>query len=100
MEVGAALHGCEILVAPTMTTTAPLLDCATSPEEVADPLTAPYSDCWTVVANLAGLPSISVPSGRSAEDGIPIGTMLTGRAGSDFGLVRVAEAMEAAGVDA
>ncbi len=99
-EIGTALAACDFLVSPTMPTTAPLLHSARSPEEIADPLTAPYTDCWTVVANLVGLPSVSVPSGRSAEDGMPVGTMLLGRAGSDFGLVRVAEALEAAGVDA
>ena len=77
-----------------MPTTAPLLAPAGPPTaEVADPLAAPYTDCWTVVANLCGLPAISVPAGRSAADGLPVGVMLTGRAGSDALLLDLAAAL-------
>ena len=98
-----------------MPTTAPLLDrsggrpadCPVTgspdrprPEQLADPLRAPYTDCWTVVANLVGLPALSLPSGRSADDGMPVGTMLMGPPRTDHLLLRVAAALEAAGVDA
>jgi aspartyl-tRNA(Asn)/glutamyl-tRNA(Gln) amidotransferase subunit A len=66
---------------------------------MADPLAAPYTDCWTVVANLVGLPAVSVPSGRSPADGMPVGTMLMGPPRTDHRLLRVAAALEAAGID-
>ena len=98
-QVTEALAGCDLVVSPTMPTTAPLLEGGTSPEDLADPLAAPYTDCWTVVANLVGLPALSLPSGRSATDGMPVGTMLMGPARSDPLLLGVAAALEAAGVD-
>ena len=99
-QVSAALDGCDLLLSPTMPTTAPVLDGHLSPEDLADPLAAPYTDCWTVVANLVGLPAVSLPSGRSPDDGMPVGTMLMGRPRTDHLLLRVAAALESAGVDA
>jgi Asp-tRNA(Asn)/Glu-tRNA(Gln) amidotransferase A subunit family amidase len=52
-----------------------------------------------VVANRVGLPALSVPSGRSPADGMPVGTMLMGRRRADHLLLRVGAALEAAGVD-
>ena len=98
-QVVEALSSCDVLLSPTMPTTAPLLEGHISPEDLADPMAAPYTDCWTVVANLAGLPAISLPSGRSADDGMPVGTMLMGLPRTDHLLLRVAAALEDAGVD-
>lgn len=42
------------------------------------------------MANLAGVPALSVPAGRSAADGMPVGVMLTGAVGSDVRLVALA----------
>jgi aspartyl-tRNA(Asn)/glutamyl-tRNA(Gln) amidotransferase subunit A len=98
-QVTAALSRCDLLVSPTMPTTAPLLEGHMAPEDLADPMAAPYTDCWTVVANLVGLPALSLPSGRSATDGMPVGTMLMGRPRTDHVLLGVAAALEAAGVD-
>jgi aspartyl-tRNA(Asn)/glutamyl-tRNA(Gln) amidotransferase subunit A len=86
-----------VLLSPTMPTTAPLLEGHLSPEDLADPLAAPYTDCWTVVANLVGLPALSLPSGRSADDGMPVGTMLMSRPRTDHVLLRVAAALESEG---
>ena len=47
-------------------------------ERVADPLQMYLADVFTVSANLAGLPAISVPCGFTAG-GLPIGLQLTGR---------------------
>jgi aspartyl-tRNA(Asn)/glutamyl-tRNA(Gln) amidotransferase subunit A len=99
-QVTATLESCDLLVSPTMPTTAPLLEGRLTAEDLADPLAAPYTDCWTVVASLVGLPALSLPSGRSGDDGMPVGTMLMGRPRADHLLLRVAAALEAAGVDA
>jgi aspartyl-tRNA(Asn)/glutamyl-tRNA(Gln) amidotransferase subunit A len=83
-QVRKALDDCPLVVSPTMPTTAPLLDGEITPEDLADPLAAPYTDCWTVVANLAGLPALSVPAPTAA---LPAGAMLMGPPGSDATLL-------------
>ncbi len=82
-ECAEALERSDLLVSPTMPTTAPVLFGDLSPEELTDPLGRPYTDCWTVVTSLCGLPALSVPMGTSAADGMPAGLMITGRAGAD-----------------
>ncbi|VXB24243.1 amidase [Nocardioides sp. AX2bis] len=87
-QVAAALTDHDVLLSPTLPTTAPLFAPAGPPNaSVADPMLAPYTDCWTVVANLAGVPALSVPAGTSPADGMPVGVMLTGSVGSDDRLV-------------
>jgi aspartyl-tRNA(Asn)/glutamyl-tRNA(Gln) amidotransferase subunit A len=97
-QVLATLECCDVLLSPTMPTTAPVLEGHVAPEDLANPLAAPYTDCWTVVANLTGLPALSLPSGRSG-DGMPVGTMLMGGQRADHVVLRVAAALESAGVD-
>jgi aspartyl-tRNA(Asn)/glutamyl-tRNA(Gln) amidotransferase subunit A len=53
------------------------------------------SDVFTVGANLAGLPAITVPCGFTA-DRLPIGLQLTGRAMEDETVLRVADVYERA----
>jgi aspartyl-tRNA(Asn)/glutamyl-tRNA(Gln) amidotransferase subunit A len=58
-------------------------------ELVSDPLAMYLVDLYTVSANLAGLPAISLPCGRSPE-GLPIGLQLTGPALEEDRLLRAA----------
>jgi aspartyl-tRNA(Asn)/glutamyl-tRNA(Gln) amidotransferase subunit A len=51
------------------------------------------ADVFTVSANLAGLPAISMPCGFTAG-GLPIGLQLTGRAFEEAALLRIADAYE------
>jgi len=62
-------------------------------ERVADPLQMYLADVFTVSANLAGLPAVSVPCGLTA-DRLPIGLQLTGRRFDEATLLRIAEAYE------
>jgi aspartyl-tRNA(Asn)/glutamyl-tRNA(Gln) amidotransferase subunit A len=62
-------------------------------ERVADPLQMYLMDIFTVSANLAGLPAVSVPCGFSAE-GLPIGMQLTGRPFDEATILRVADTYE------
>ena len=51
------------------------------------------NDVFTVPANLAGLPAISVPAGLSA-DGLPLGLQIIGRAFDEECVLRVAQVLE------
>jgi aspartyl-tRNA(Asn)/glutamyl-tRNA(Gln) amidotransferase subunit A len=62
-------------------------------EKTDDPLQMYLADIFTVSANLAGLPGISVPAGFSS-DGLPIGFQLMGRMFDETTLLRVADAYE------
>jgi aspartyl-tRNA(Asn)/glutamyl-tRNA(Gln) amidotransferase subunit A len=62
-------------------------------ERVADPLQMYLADVFTVSANLAGLPAISIPCGFTAET-LPIGLQLTGRAFDEATILRIADAYE------
>ncbi|MGL4515032.1 MAG: amidase family protein [Lacipirellulaceae bacterium] len=58
-------------------------------ELMSDPLAMYLVDLYTVSANLAGLPAISLPCGFSSE-GLPIGMQLTGPALAEDRLLRAA----------
>ncbi len=47
-------------------------------EKIADPLSMYLGDIYTVTANLAGIPGISVPAGMN-DKGLPVGLQLLGR---------------------
>lgn len=58
-----------------------------------DPVTMYLNDVFTVTANLAGLPGISVPAGVDAG-GLPLGLQVIGKALDEATVFRVAEALE------
>ncbi len=62
-------------------------------EKTGDPLQMYLADVFTVSANLAGLPGISLPCGFS-QDGLPIGFQLMGRMFDEAMLLRVGDAYE------
>jgi aspartyl-tRNA(Asn)/glutamyl-tRNA(Gln) amidotransferase subunit A len=62
-------------------------------ERVADPLQMYLADVFTVSANLAGLPAISVPCGFTASK-LPVGLQLTGRRFDEATLLRLGDAYE------
>ena len=64
-------------------------------EKADDPVAMYLNDVFTVPANLAGLPAISVPAGLSA-DGLPLGLQIIGRAFDEGTVLRVAEVLESA----
>jgi aspartyl-tRNA(Asn)/glutamyl-tRNA(Gln) amidotransferase subunit A len=76
-------------------------------ERMSDPLQMYLADIFTVSANLAGLPAISVPCGftrkpaspplgedSSSGAGLPVGLQLTGRPFDEATLLRIADAYE------
>ncbi len=80
----------DVIAAPTCPTPAFKLG-----EKVDDPLAMYLADIYTVTANLAGIPGISVPCGESREK-LPIGLQLFGRHFDEATLLRVANAYEKA----
>jgi len=65
-------------------------------EKVGDPLALYLEDLYTVGANLAGLPGISLPGGFADVDGVrlPVGVQLIGRAFDEATLLRAARMYE------
>ncbi|MFA5122898.1 Asp-tRNA(Asn)/Glu-tRNA(Gln) amidotransferase subunit GatA [Zavarzinia sp.] len=63
--------------------------------EVADPIAMYLNDVFTVTANLAGLPAMSVPAGLSAE-GLPLGLQVIGKAFDEPMVLNVGYALERA----
>jgi aspartyl-tRNA(Asn)/glutamyl-tRNA(Gln) amidotransferase subunit A len=94
-EIGAAFEQVPVLLSPTMPTTAARLG-----GYLDDPLAVPRTDCWTVVANLAGIAALSLPSGRSPADGLPVGLQLMAPQYQDARLYELGATLETAGLAA
>ena len=58
-----------------------------------NPLDMYLNDVFTVTANLAGLPAISIPTGKNS-DGLPLGLQLIGRPWDEGNLFKIAEVIE------
>ncbi|HTL69775.1 MAG TPA: Asp-tRNA(Asn)/Glu-tRNA(Gln) amidotransferase subunit GatA [Candidatus Eisenbacteria bacterium] len=65
-------------------------------QKTKDPLEMYLSDIFTISANLAGLPAISVPGGESADNGLPLGLQLLAKPFDEAALFRAAHAFECA----
>lgn len=74
----------DFLLFPATADTAPLLSAYAS-----DPIAMYQSDLFTVPANLAGLPAITIPVGTDSS-GLPLGVQLVGKRGSDTSLLQAA----------
>src|SRR5204863_5317894 len=81
-----AFRQCDAILTPTSPTPAFKFG-----DKVDDPLAMYLNDVYTVTANLAGVPGISVPCGVSSE-GLPIGMQLLGPNWSEANLLRLANA--------
>src|SRR5438552_2815098 len=83
-----AFEKCDAVLTPTSPTPAFRFG-----EKVDDPLAMYLNDVYTVTANLAGVPGISVPCGLSS-DGLPIGLQLLGPNWSEALLFRLTQAYQ------
>ena len=94
-EFKAAFERVDLLLTPATPSAAFRIG-----DKMDDPVAMWLNDVFTVPANLAGLPGISVPAGLSAE-GLPLGLQLIGRPFDEATLLRAAAVLEAAaGFDA
>jgi aspartyl-tRNA(Asn)/glutamyl-tRNA(Gln) amidotransferase subunit A len=85
-----AWEKCDALLTPTAPSAAFALG-----DRVSDPIAMYLNDVFTVTANLAGLPGISVPAGLDAQ-GLPLGLQVLGRPLDEGTLFSVAAAIEKA----
>jgi len=79
---------CDVILGPVSPTTAFKFG-----EKLSDPLQMYLSDIFTIAANLAGVPAISVPFGADAK-GLPIGLQVQGAQFADDLVLRVAAGLE------
>ncbi len=85
-----AFKRCEVILTPTAPTPAFGLG-----EKTDNPLTMYLSDIFTISANLAGIPGISLPCGFT-QAGLPIGLQLLGKPFDESTLLQMAFAYEQA----
>ena len=78
----------DVVITPTAPTPAFKLG-----EKSDDPLAMYLADIFTVTADLAGIPGISVPCGWS-QSGLPVGAQILGKHFDEAGILRVAQALE------
>jgi aspartyl-tRNA(Asn)/glutamyl-tRNA(Gln) amidotransferase subunit A len=83
-----AFEKVDVIITPTSPTTAFRIG-----EKIDDPLTMYLSDIYTVSANLAGIPAISVPCGKDSK-GLPVGLQIMGKPLSESLVLNVAYALE------
>ncbi|MHC4757915.1 MAG: Asp-tRNA(Asn)/Glu-tRNA(Gln) amidotransferase subunit GatA [Planctomycetota bacterium] len=83
-----AFERCDCVVMPVSPTSAFKIG-----EKVLDPLQMYLSDIYTIAANLAGIPAISIPCGFDSED-LPIGLQILTPAFTEDKLLRIARMYE------
>jgi aspartyl-tRNA(Asn)/glutamyl-tRNA(Gln) amidotransferase subunit A len=81
-----AFKSCDAIITPTAPTPAFSIG-----EKVDDPLAMYLNDIYTVTANLAGIPGLSVPCGLSSNR-LPIGFQLLGPYWSEPTILNMAHA--------
>jgi len=94
-DFSKAFDACDIILSPVAPTPAFKIG-----ENTEDPLTMYLSDIFTLSANMAGVPGISVPAGISSK-GLPMGIQMMARHFDELTLIRAGFGFEqSAGFDA
>jgi aspartyl-tRNA(Asn)/glutamyl-tRNA(Gln) amidotransferase subunit A len=88
-DLDQAFERCDVVAGPVAPGVAFKLG-----EKVEDPLQMYLADVFTITANLAALPALSVPCGKDAPTGMPVGLQLLGRPFDEGTLLRAARALE------
>ncbi len=88
-DLDRAFERCDLVAGPVAPGVAFKLG-----EKVEDPLQMYLADVFTITANLAALPALSVPCGKDAATGLPVGLQLLGRPFDESTLFRAARALE------
>ena len=87
-EFDKAFKTYDVILGPAAPTTAPKLG-----ESLVDPMKMYLGDIYTISANLAGLPGMSVPCGKDSK-GLPIGVQFLGDCFKEKNIIRAAYAYE------
>ncbi len=85
-----AFEKCDVVMGPTSPTAA-----FKAGEKTDDPLAMYLTDIYTVSANLAGIPGVSIPCGFT-KTGLPIGLQLLSPAFDEERMLRIARMYERA----
>jgi aspartyl-tRNA(Asn)/glutamyl-tRNA(Gln) amidotransferase subunit A len=88
-----AFRKVDAIVTPTSPTPAFKLG-----EKANDPLAMYLADIYTVTADLAGVPGISIPCGETREK-LPIGLQILGKHFDEATILRLAHAYEKSGTN-
>jgi len=87
-DFASAFEQCDCIMMPVSPTTAFKIG-----EKIDDPLKMYLSDIYTIAANLAGVPGVSIPCGFD-ENGLPIGLQILSPPFSEDKLLRIARMFE------
>lgn len=82
----------DVVLTPSLARPAPRIGAFSGPDPEADFAAMAGFMPYTPLANIAGLPSTSVPVGRT-DDGLPLGALLTGRWGEEATVTVAADAV-------
>ena len=87
-DFARAFELCDIVVSPVAPTPAFKIG-----EKVADPVTMYLEDTFTLSANMAGIPGLSVPSALSSK-GLPMGLQILGRCFDEMSVLKAGYGFE------
>ena len=88
-DVAAIFESYDLILCPTCPTAAFRLG-----SKVDNPLEMYLSDLYTTFVNLARIPSVNVPAGKTSADGMPIGMQFAGKMFSESLIMKVAQNWE------
>ncbi|MCQ2582540.1 MAG: Asp-tRNA(Asn)/Glu-tRNA(Gln) amidotransferase subunit GatA [Treponema sp.] len=88
-EVAAVFENYDLILCPTCPTAAFKIG-----SKVDSPLEMYLSDLYTTFVNLARIPSVNVPAGKTSGDGMPIGMQFAGKMFDEVKILRVAQNWE------
>jgi aspartyl-tRNA(Asn)/glutamyl-tRNA(Gln) amidotransferase subunit A len=89
-DFAKAFKACDMIMSPTTPSTAFKIG-----EKVSDPVQMYLSDTFTIAANLAGLPAMSIPCGLD-QNQLPIGLQLIGNYFDEAGMIAAAHQYQCA----
>ncbi|PKN00169.1 MAG: Asp-tRNA(Asn)/Glu-tRNA(Gln) amidotransferase GatCAB subunit A [Elusimicrobia bacterium HGW-Elusimicrobia-2] len=87
-EFDSAFQKADVIISPTSPRTAFKLG------EITDPLSLYLQDVYTIPANMAGLPAVSIPCGKDPA-GLPVGFQIMAPRARDIFLIETAKKFEA-----
>ncbi len=88
-DFNRAFKEVDFIISPTTTSCAFKIG-----EKISDPLSMYLSDIFTITANLAGIPAMSIPVGKGHNSGMPVGMQIMAPHFNDGKMLSFAAAVE------